>query len=598
MTTRRNAELPEAAVRTLLQPGRIGTVEIRNRIVMPPMTTRCADEQGFVTGDTLAYYQARAAGGVGLITVEMSSPEAAGRHRRFELGIADDKFIPGLSRLTRLIHDHGARASIQLGHAGGHTRADVTGCTPVAPSALRHYVQEGDTIEVMPEAMTRERIGQAVEAFAQAAVRAQAAGFDMVEVHAAHGYLLSQFLCPAENLRRDEYGGSLENRARFALEVVRRIKLRAPDLPVIFRLSADDLFPGGMGFDEGRQVSVWAAEAGADAINVSAGHYRSLPSAAVMIPPMAMPDASFLDFAARIKEDVAVPVIAVGRLGVPELAIDAVAAGRADFVALGRPLLADPEWVAKVRAGRPVRMCVACNTCVDGMREGDRLHCLVNPATGRERIYGNTEATQRLRYAGKSIAVVGAGPAGLSFAALAARGNEVVVFERAARAGGSLLLAGEAPRFQNVEARVASLARFIAGLERECVERGVGFVFNHEAAAAELQRFDVVVIATGARYRCGLDGLARRALRGGLFRWPGLRRLAGWPAFRDWTYYRARTPAVPALRGLAGPEVVVIGDARKPGKSVDAIRQAYAAALERRDGGAADAGGPAHPRGH
>src|SRR5712671_4900878 len=301
----------------LLTPARIGPVEIPNRIVMPPMTTRTADAEGYVTDDSIAYYLARARGGVGLITVEMASPEKAGRHRRRELGIYDDRFLPGLTRLVREIHRGGAKASIQLGHGGGHTRIDICGETPIAPSAIPHPVYETTFETIIPEAMTQERIAQTTAAYVAAARRARTAGFDCVEIHAAHGYLISQFHAPFENRRTDEYGGSLENRARFGLDVLRAVKAAVPEMPVIYRLSVEDYFPGGLPFEEGRRIAIWAAEAGADALHVTAGHYRSLPSAQIVLPPMTFPDATFLDFAADIKKAVDVPVIAVGRLGDP-----------------------------------------------------------------------------------------------------------------------------------------------------------------------------------------------------------------------------------------------------------------------------------------
>jgi len=242
----------------------------------------------------VAYYMVRVRGGVGLITVEMASPEKAGRHRRRELGIYDDRFLPGLTRLVRDIHAGGARASIQLGHGGGHTRADICGESPVAPSAIPHSVFETTFETIVPEAMTKARIDAAVAAFAAAAVRAQAAGFDCVEIHAAHGYLISQFHTPFENRREDAYGGTLENRARFGLDVLRAVKAAVPGMAVIYRISVEDFFPAGMPFPDGRRIAVWAATAGADALHVTAGHYRSLPSGAGMIPPMAMPDATFL----------------------------------------------------------------------------------------------------------------------------------------------------------------------------------------------------------------------------------------------------------------------------------------------------------------
>src|ERR1700733_8477163 len=296
----------------LLTPARIGPVEIKNRIVMPPMTTRTANDEGFITEDSIAYYVAHVRGGTGLITVEMASPERAGRHRRREVGIYDDRFLPGLTRLVGEIHRGGAKASIQLGHAGGHTRIDICGETPIAPSAIPHPVYETTFETIIPEEMTKARVAQTIAAHVAAALRAQKAGFDCVEVHAAHGYLISQFHAPFENRRTDAYGGSVENRARFGLEALRAVKAAVPGLGVIYRLSVEDFFPGGLKFDEGKQIALWAAEAGADALHITAGHYRSLPSAQIVLPPMTMPDGPFLDFAAAVKKQVSVPVIAVG----------------------------------------------------------------------------------------------------------------------------------------------------------------------------------------------------------------------------------------------------------------------------------------------
>src|SRR5215468_3293832 len=368
----------------LLTPARIGSVQIPNRIVMPPMTTRTADEDGFITDDTMAYYLARARGGVGLITVEMASPEKVGRHRRHEIGIYDDCFLPGLTRLVDAIHRAGSKASIQLGHGGGHTRKDICGETPMAPSAIPHPVYETTFETIVPQAMSKARIAETIAAHAAAATRAQKAGFDCVEVHAAHGYLISQFHAPFENRRTDEYGGSLANRARFGLEVLRAVKSAVHGAPVIYRLSVEDFFEGGLVFAEGREIAIWAAEAGADALHISAGHYRSLPSAQVVLPPMTYPDATFVHFAAGVKKAVRVPVIAVGRLGDPATATKAVAAGEMDFIALGRTLIADPQWVEKLKRGEPIRRCLACNTCINEMRGGARIGCVVNAAAGRE----------------------------------------------------------------------------------------------------------------------------------------------------------------------------------------------------------------------
>jgi dimethylglycine catabolism A len=562
----------------LLTPARIGSLLIPNRIVMPPMTTRTADEEGYVTEDTLAYYLARARGGVGLITVEMASPEKVGRHRRREVGIYDDRFLPGLTRLVDEIHRAGAKASIQLGHGGGHTRSDICGETPIAPSAIPHPVYETTLETIIPEEMTKARIDETVTAHAAAAVRARKAGFDCVEIHAAHGYLISQFHAPFENRRSDAYGGSLENRARFGLEVLRAVKAAVPGMPVIYRLSVEDFFPGGLPFSEGRQIAVWAAQAGADALHVTAGHYRSFPSAQVVLPPMSFPDATFLDFAAAVKNLIRVPVIAVGRLGDPAIATEAVAAGKADFIALGRALIAEPQWVEKLRRAEPIRRCLACNTCINEMRRGARIGCVVNAAAGRERFFADRRAPR-----GERIAVIGAGPAGLTYASLVAEGNEVTVFERDPRAGGAFRYAGKAPLFQEVAASEPSFERYISDLVAACACKGVTFRFRCDVAAEPhvLAPFDRLVIATGARYRFGLGPIATKMLDSGLGRWPLVSSCLSAAKFRNWFYYTGRRGTAGRFRQLArlGQTVVAIGDAVTAGKSKEAIASAFEAAF-------------------
>lgn len=565
-------------MKRLFTPAAIGKVEIPNRIVLPSMTTRLADEAGHVTDATMAYYLARARGGTGLITVEMAAPEPVGRHRRRELGMYDDRFLPGLRRLTTALHEAGSRATIQLGHGGGHTREDICGEPPIAPSAVPHDVFEITFATIVPEAMSLARIERTTQAYVDAAMRAAAAGFDMVEIHAAHGYLLSQFHTPAENRRDDAYGGSLENRARFGLDILRRTKAALPDFPVIYRLTVDDFFDDGLTFEEGRQISIWAAEAGADAIHVSAGHYRSKPSPMRMTPPMAEPDATFLDFAAKIKQDVRVPVIAVGRLGDPAVATAAVEDGRCDFVALGRPLLADPDWPAKVARGLPVRRCIACNTCVNEMRGGTSLGCLVNGRAGREQDLPEVSPIR-----GERIAVVGGGPAGLTFAELVADANEVTLFERGERCGGALRHAALAPTFQDVEAALGPIAAYLDDLEAACRAKGVQFRMNTDALGRPeaLVGFDRIVIATGARYRYGIGPLVLRILEGGFGNSAPMRRLFAKPAVRDWFYYRARRPTGDGLaaRLPAGTRIVVIGDAKTAGKTKPAVLSAFEAAL-------------------
>ena len=393
----------------LLTPARIGGVEIKNRIVMPPMTTRLADDEGHVTDDTIAYYMARVRGGVGLITVEMASPERAGRHRRRELGIYDDRFLPGLTRLVDAIHGGGAKASIQLGHGGGHTRRDICGETPVAPSAIPHPVYEVTNETIVPEAMTRERIAETVAAFARAGGARQGGGL---------------------RLRRDPRRARLPDLAiRHAVrEPAHRRVRRLARKPRALRPrgaargegggrnDAGDLSPVGRRLlsrtasvaDEGTQVAVWAAEAGADALHIAAGHYRSLPSGERMIPPMAYPDATFLDYAAAVKKRVSVPVIAVGRLGDPE---HADGGGRQRQ---GRFRRARPHADRRSGLGREAcaRRAGAALPRLQHLRQRDarrRAAALRGQRRGRA---GAAFRVARGRRSNERIAVIGAGPAG------------------------------------------------------------------------------------------------------------------------------------------------------------------------------------------
>jgi threonine dehydrogenase-like Zn-dependent dehydrogenase len=279
-----------------------------------------------------------------------------------------------------------------------------------------------------------------------------------------------------------------------------------------------------------------------------------------------------------VKAKVGVPVIAVGRLGDPATATEAVASRKADFVALGRTLIADPDWVAKLARDEPIRRCLACNTCVNEMRGGAPLRCVVNGAAGRERRFLAARPP-----AGERIAVVGAGPAGLTYASLVADGNAVAVFERAARAGGAFRHAALAPRFQEVRTNPASFARYVDDMVALCSRKGVVFRFGVDVLRNPegLTSFDRIVIASGARYRFGLDRLAPLLLSLGAGHWPGLRDAFVREDFRDWLYHRARRSTGETLRALARPgqTVVVIGDAARAGKSRPAIASAFEAAL-------------------
>lgn len=427
----------------LFQPGRLGSLAVPNRIVMPPMVLNYADEDGRVTDRYIAHIERVARGGVGTIVLEASYVTPEGRGFRHQLGVHDDGNVPGLRRVVDVAHRYGAVIGIQLYHAGRQTSSTVIGGQPVAPSSIPCPL-----MQEMPAELSGERIAELVRAFGEAARRAIAAGLDFVEIHAAHGYLVNQFLSPFSNRRTDRYGGSFDNRTRFLdgiIDAVRRATGNA--VPVTVRISADEMVPGGITIDDSCALARHLETKGVDALHVSAGNYGSY-TRGYMIPPMAREDAPLVDYARRIKAVVSIPVIAVGKLRDPAVAAGVLERGDADFVAIGRGLLADPDWPAKVRDGRraELNLCVTCNQgCIGRLFAQQDALCTINPETGREALFANQEHVAPLRFA-----VIGAGPAGMTAARIAAlRGHDVTVYERANHAGGQLDAAGAAPHREN-----------------------------------------------------------------------------------------------------------------------------------------------------
>jgi 2,4-dienoyl-CoA reductase-like NADH-dependent reductase (Old Yellow Enzyme family) len=343
----------------LFQAGRIGRLQIRNRIVMPAMGTNFTGLDGVVSDRNVQYYAERARGGAGLIITEGSYIDVTTRTRPRAIGSSADRFVPGLRRLADAIHAEGAACCIQLVHAGKLAPFKVIGCAPIAPSAIPHAA----TGEV-PRAMTREDIKYIVGCYAAAAGRACDAGFDAVELHGAHGYLPHQFLSPLSDCRDDEYGGSFENRARFSLEIVRAVRDRVGrDFPVIFRLSAAEFAEGGFTADEVIQFARWLEAEGVAALHVSAGSNETPYGFAQAVQTMYFEPGSLAKYARMIREQVSIPVIAVGRINQPELAEAILVRGDADFIATGRAFIADPHWPQKAIKGRAeeIRQCLACN---------------------------------------------------------------------------------------------------------------------------------------------------------------------------------------------------------------------------------------------
>jgi 2,4-dienoyl-CoA reductase-like NADH-dependent reductase (Old Yellow Enzyme family)/thioredoxin reductase len=468
----------------LFEPGRIGSLELKNRLVMPPMATNYALKDGSVTQRQIDYYEERAKGGVGLVIVGISCVDStSGKGAARQIVIDDDKFIPGLSKLAEAIRQHGAKAAIQIHHAGRQTWARLTGNQPVAPSAI--LGPEGE----QPRELTLPETAALTDRFAEAAERAKKAGFDGVEIHGAHGYLISQFLSPLSNRRQDKYGGDVENRARFLLEVIEAIRKRVGrDYPLWCRLSAAEIgAEGGITLEETQVVARMAEKAGADAIHVSA--HQVTPARR---PPMAQPPGIFVPLAEGIKKVVSVPVIAVGRIP-PELGEGVLRDGKADFISIGKALLADPLLPQKVAMGsmEDITPCLCCLTCLDSVgwrREG--VCCVVNPTLGREREYELKPAESP-----RKVVVVGGGPGGMEAARVAAlRGHEVVLFDDGDELGGQLLLAAKPPFKDTIE----TFRRYLVG---QVTKLGVKLCLRQRFTADVLGEIkpDVVVLATGVK---------------------------------------------------------------------------------------------------
>ncbi|MBS0467063.1 MAG: FAD-dependent oxidoreductase, partial [Proteobacteria bacterium] len=492
----------------LLQPGRIGTLELRNRIVLAPMGENFGCLDGHATERTQAYYEERARGGAGLVilgTTAVSWP--SGTSEPHQLGISKDEFIPTLAEVVRRIHAHGAKAGIQINHSGrvaANDRAQgremwVPSVPPelppnaamrtITPKEISTFVGVGphpDRYRVMDEA----DIAQMVEWYAAAAVRAQQAGFDAVEVHCAHNYIIAGFLSPYFNLRTDGYGGSYENRTRLLREIVTEVRKRVGlDYPIWVRLDAEEMHtPGGIQMDEALQTARLCEQLGVNAISVSA-YARLTCGSDFTDAPIPQQSGAYLGFAKAFKRAVRLPILVAGRIE-PEAGAAAIAAGEMDFVLMGRKLLADPELPNKLMAGQPqaIRPCIYCYACVSEIFVNRGIKCAVNAQVGHE-----FEAPIVMAQKPKHVLIVGGGPAGMEAARMAAlRGHRVTLVERSDRLGGTLFFAGLAyPENGRL------LDYLVRQMQHPSIHVRLGTTLD-AALLAQLQP-DEILVATGAR---------------------------------------------------------------------------------------------------
>jgi len=493
----------------LLSPGTIGPLTVRNRILMTPMGSNLAEADGHCGERIQRYYEARAKGGAGMLIVGVGAitwPVAACNPN--QVAVSNDVFLPGLRSLASRVKRFGCRIAMQLQHAGAIAVRDIAAGRPMLVPSIPAEKQ-GDMLNTLtPEEMaefvavytadgakisyreaTRDDLQQLAENFAAAAERVQRAGFDGVEIHAGHGYIISAFLSPHSNRRNDEYGGPIENRARLLTEVIQAVKQRVgPDFPVWCRLDGSELrIDDGITLDDAVTAAQMAEWAGADAVHVSAYADSSIGGAFTDAPLVHKP-CGFVPYAQRIKQVIDIPVIGVGRIE-PAEANQLIAQGQMDFVAMGRKLLADPELPRKLLEGRPddVRPCIYCYTCVGNIFLNRSLCCAVNPATGREQQYA-LQPTEMP----KQILVIGGGPAGMEAArVLTLRGHKVTLCERSSKLGGTLFFSSF------VYSENGRLAEYLI---RQMEQLEVDIRLNTAVDAPWVRRFrpDAVVVAVGA----------------------------------------------------------------------------------------------------
>lgn len=485
----------------LFEPGKIGGLSLKNRIVMPAMGCSFAESSGEAGQRIIKYYADRAKGGAGLIITEITRvDDETGVGTPNQLSVTNTHVIPQLYRLAEAVHAYDTKLFIQLHHPGNQTPSRlIGGKQPVSASDVTCQV-----IGEQPRALTTEEVEGMVKKFVTGAVIAQKAGADGVEIHAAHGYLVSQFLSPYTNKRDDKYGGSFEGRLRFITEIILGIKkFCGPRFPISVRMNGNDFLEGGLTEEDSIKIAKYLETLGISCINVSCGMYDS---GSTIIEPSYYKEGWKKHLAKGIKDAVNIPVIAVNTIKHPAFAEELLEEGVSDFVGVARGFLADPNWGVKAYQGKDllIRKCLGCMECFRILNDGLPLGCTLNPVLGREFEWGEEKLVRNGN--GRKVAVIGAGPAGIQAAiVLAKRGFKVSLLEKSSRIGGTVNLAAVPPYKE-------MLKEFIDTLEAELEEAGVEVLLNTAGTLEAVKNTgaEAVFLTTGGTQICpNLPGIEK-----------------------------------------------------------------------------------------